>query len=98
MTRAFAALPTVEPSIDSGQETGFGGWMVTVFNNNYNTWDEVMGILQAATGCTPEEAYIETWEIDKLGSSVVHHGGKEECEGVAQIIATIGIRVEVSES
>lgn len=75
---------------------GGGGWMVTVYDNNYNTWAEVMHILQVATCCTPEEAYIETWEIDHLGKSIVHRAGKEECENVSSVIRTIGIRVEVS--
>ena len=50
-----------------------------------------------ATACTLEEAEIETWEVDHLGKSVVHHGGQEECQRVAGIIRTIGIRVEVVE-
>lgn len=50
-----------------------------------------------ATGCTVEEAHIETWEVDNLGKSVVHHGSKEECDRAAGIIRTIGIRVEVVE-
>ncbi|HWP31951.1 MAG TPA: ATP-dependent Clp protease adaptor ClpS [Fimbriimonadales bacterium] len=73
-----------------------GGWMVTVYDNNYNTWEEVMHILQVATGCTAEEAYIETWEIHNLGKSIVHRAAKEECEKASAIISTIGIRVEVS--
>lgn len=93
-----ASLPTVEPGIEDTERTGHGGgFIVTVFNNDYNTWDEVMAILQIATKCTPEEAYIETWEIDNLGSSVVHHGGEEECNRVAEVIGTIGIKVQVSD-
>ena len=84
--------PDVEPT-DAG--TRQDGWLVTVFNNEVNTWDEVMVILMVATRCDAEEAYIETWEIDNLGSSVVHHGGEKECRAAADIIATIGIRVEV---
>lgn len=96
-----ATLPELLPEIGEGkQESGRGdhGYIVTVFDNDYNTYDEVMAILQIATGCTPEEAYIETWEIDHLGSSVVHNGSCEECKRVAAIISTIGIRVTVSES
>ncbi len=93
-------VPTKLPDISPEDTTGTGhdfGWIVTVFNNNYNTWDEVIYILQKATGCSMDEAYIETWEIDNLGQSVVHHGSEKECEKVASIIATIGIRVEVSQ-
>jgi hypothetical protein len=86
------------PEIDDGQTRGYGdAWLVTVFNNEYNTWDEVVDILLIATGCTIEEAEIETWEIDRLGKSVVHHGAEQDCRDAAEIIATIGIRVEVTQ-
>lgn len=76
-------------------DTGLGEHVVIVYNNDHNTYDEVIDILQRATGCTLEEAWIETWEIDHLGQSVVHHGSEEECERAAGIIRTIGIYVEV---
>lgn len=68
-----------------------------MFNNETNTYDQVIDILMRATGCGFEEAALETWEIDHLGASVVHHGGEEICRDAAAVIATIGIRVEVSE-
>ncbi|MBC8063382.1 MAG: ATP-dependent Clp protease adaptor ClpS [Chlorobia bacterium] len=79
-----------------GPETG-GGYIVTVYNNEHNTYDEVMMILMAATQCDAEEAYMETWEIDHLGKSVVHRAGEDECETVADVISTIGIEATVSE-
>jgi len=98
MERLMSSPGTIEaPEIlDSMGGTG-DHWIVTVYNNEYNTWDEVVGILMAATGCTEEEADMETWEVDHLGKSVVHHGSQEICESAAEIIAQIGIRVEVSE-
>jgi ATP-dependent Clp protease adapter protein ClpS len=70
-------------------------YIVIVFDNPYNTVVEVIDILQKATGCSLEEAQMETWEIDNTGRSVVHHGDQAECERAAAIIATIGIRVAV---
>jgi ATP-dependent Clp protease adapter protein ClpS len=70
-------------------------YIVIVFNNETNTVEEVIGILQKATGCSREEAQMETWEIHFTGRSVVHHGDRSECERAAAIIATIGIRVAV---
>lgn len=70
-------------------------WIVIVYNNDYNTWDEVVLILMIATQCNQEEAEIETWEVDRLGKSVVHCAGKDECETAASIIRQIGIEVEV---
>src|SRR5262245_19809738 len=69
--------------------------IVIVFDNSVNTWDEVILILQKATGCSLEEAYNETWEVHHQGRSVVHHGDREECERAAAIIRTIGIDVVV---
>src|SRR5690349_5825868 len=81
---AVTAVPetaTPRPHLDEEPtERGGGeGWIVIVYDNDKNTWDEVMDVLQRATGCTAEEAYIETWEVDNLGKSVVHHGSHEEC-------------------
>lgn len=75
--------------------TDRGDWLVVVYDNDYNTFDEVIAILMIATGCTLEEAYIETWEVHHLGKSIVHSADEKECRQVARIIATIGIRVEV---
>jgi len=70
-------------------------YVVIVFNNEVNTFDEVISILQKATGCSLQEAEMETWEVHHTGRSVVHHGDRNECERAAAIIATIGIRVAV---
>jgi ATP-dependent Clp protease adaptor protein ClpS len=92
------ASPRILPNheADSGLKR-YGGWTVTVYNNDDNTYHEVMFILMCATGCAEEEAEIETWEIDHLGKSVVHFGEVDECQKVASVIATIGIYVEVRE-
>lgn len=88
--------PTLLPDLSDAEQTARAGeHVVIVFNNDYNTFDEVIHILQKATGCSLEEAEMETWEIDALGKSFVHHADREECERVAAIIATIGIRVAV---
>lgn len=86
----------VEEIDDIGTGSG-GGWIVTVYNNERNTWEEVVDILRKATSCSFEEAHTETWEIDNLGHSVVHQGSESECNRAADIIATIGIEVKVSE-
>ncbi|HZO86915.1 MAG TPA: ATP-dependent Clp protease adaptor ClpS [Chthonomonadaceae bacterium] len=99
---ATVAPERVTPILPRQEEdkvnSGYGeGCIVIVYDNDYNTIPEVILILQKATGCTLEEASIETWEIHTLGKSVVHHGSWEECERAAEIIRTIGIRVEVVE-
>jgi len=76
--------------------TNGDGWIVTVFDNDKNSYDQVMFILMRATCCTSEEAYIEAWEIDHYGKCLVHRAGQNECRRAADTIATIGIKVEVS--
>jgi uncharacterized protein YabN with tetrapyrrole methylase and pyrophosphatase domain len=78
-------------------ETTSSIWVVVVYDNDFNTYAEVIAILMVATGCTWDEASMEAWEVDHLGRSAVHHGPEEECRRVAEIIATIGIQVEVEE-
>src|SRR5579859_6234581 len=102
LTTAISA-PVTRPGIlpdleERDTSRGHGeGWIVVVYNNDHNTYLEVIYILIQATGCTLEEAEIETWEVDHLGQSTVHHGGQEECERAAGVIRTIGIQVEVKE-
>ncbi len=76
---------------------GEGEFVVIVFDNPVNTFEEVEQILRVATGCTLREAKLETWEVHHLGKSVVHHASEEECQRVAAVIRTIGIKVEVVE-
>lgn len=85
------------PDLTDSTGTGEGEWIVIVFNNDHNTFEEVTSILQQATGCTQSEAEMETWEVHHLGRSIVHHAERPECERVATVIRTIGIKVEVGE-
>jgi ATP-dependent Clp protease adapter protein ClpS len=92
--RSAVELPQLEHQQFTANDKG---WIVTVYNNDYNTYEEVVTILMIATACSMDEAEIETWEVDHLGKSVVHHAAEDECRSVAEIIATIGIRVEVTQ-
>ncbi len=71
-------------------------WKVVIYNNDYNTFDEVMNVLMKATGCDLQEAYIESWETHQYGKAAVHFSNKEECDEAANIIRKVGIRAEVS--
>lgn len=95
----MAAVEIVLPGFDIEESiTGNAeGFLVIVYDNSKNTFDEVTMILRKATSCSQEEAEMETWEVDHLGKSVVHQGSRAECEKAAGIIRTIGIRVEVVE-
>jgi ATP-dependent Clp protease adapter protein ClpS len=93
------ALPDIlDNPLDEISEREDRGWNVTVYDNDYNTYEEVMMILMAATGCSAQEAYIEAWEVDHLGKSVVHVSSQDDCRIAASIISEIGIQVEVGKA
>lgn len=87
---ASTALPEfdLQPSPAATEE-----WHVVVYNNEVNTYEEVMTILMLATGCDAEEAYIETWEVDHYGKCAVHRAPQDECSRIAEVIRTIGVTV-----
>lgn len=96
MERLSQANTIEKPQLDSESQVKSGrDYLVVVFDNEFNSVDEVTFIIMLATGCPPSEAEMETWEIHHLGKSVVHNATEQECMRVAEIIATIGIRVEV---
>jgi len=72
-----------------------GRWMVLICNNDYNSFDEVVAVLQLATQCSLEEAYIEAWEAHTYGKAPCHFDTQDECERVARIIQKIGVLTEV---
>ena len=85
----------LQPEIrDTG--TGTGRWTVTIFNNDQNSFEEVISILMRSTGCGLEEAAIETWEAHTYGKTPVHFSSLRECEIVAAMISSIGVRTEIS--
>ena len=69
--------------------------MVIIHNNEINTLDEVIEVLMRATGCSLQEAAIETWEADTFGKTSVHFSRRSECEIVAIMISSIGVKTEV---
>ncbi len=85
----------LEPDLQHST-TGAPRWMVVIFNNDTNDFDEVIGILMEATGCGVEEAFIEAWEAHTYGKAPVHFADRETCENAAALISTIGVRTEVA--
>lgn len=69
---------------------------VVVHDNDWNTFDEVIGILmRAVPGLGLVAAIALTQEIHKTGAAVVFRGDVEAAEGCALTIRSIGIRVTV---
>lgn len=50
----------------------------------------------SSTGCGLEEAAMEVWEAETYGKCPVHFSSRNECEIVAVMISSIGVKTEVS--
>lgn len=79
--------------LESG--TGYGRWMVVMFNNSHNSFDEVIEVLMRSTGCGLQEASIEAWEAHTFGRTPVHFSSQTECEIIATMISSIGVQTQV---
>lgn len=92
-------MQTLDPIIEQiNSESNYSDkWCVTVFNNDYNSFEQVISVLIAATQCSLDEAKMETWEIHNLGKSVVHVDSLEKCEAIGVIIGRIGLQVTITE-
>jgi ATP-dependent Clp protease adaptor protein ClpS len=87
--------PVIQPELEESS-TSLGRWMVVIYNNDTNSVDQVIRILMKATGCSLDEASIETWEAHTYGKAPVHFASRTECDRVAAIVSSIGVRTEVS--
>jgi ATP-dependent Clp protease adapter protein ClpS len=71
--------------------------MVVIFDNSFNTMDEVITVLMQATNCDFNEAYMEMWEAHHFGKASVHFGSKEVCDEVANVISEVGVETQVTQ-
>jgi Uncharacterized conserved protein len=99
------ALPTISPSplglpgLDELEDIRDGAditgpWIVILYNCECHTFDDVIDILQKATGCTVEKGFQIAYEVHTRGRAICFSGSKEECDRVANIIASIRLQVE----
>jgi ATP-dependent Clp protease adaptor protein ClpS len=80
------------------ESVGGGGpepWKVVLFNCDCHTFDEVENVVMKATRCTLSRARQISNEVHVRGSAVVYDGPLERCEAVADVIASIGLKVKV---
>ncbi len=78
---------------DSGKNDLY--WVI-VYDNEYNTFDQVIYIIQKATCCSYELAEHIAQEIHVKGKSKVMIALREDANIAADLISSIGIRVEIS--
>lgn len=72
-----------------------GRFMTVIYDNDHTPIDMVIITIIAATGCTVEEAQIETWEAQTYGKAAIHFASEKECQAVAAKMMTIGVQANV---
>ena len=66
-----------------------------LYNDDFHAFDDVVHIVQFATGKSLKEAYEITIEAHNNGRAVCYAGEKDDCEKVAGILRRAGLIVEV---
>ena len=83
---------------DDTAGTNSGDYCIVVFNNERNTFAEVISILMVALGINAERAELFAWDIHLRGEAQVYYSSMEDCEQRASVISKIGIRTEVRDA
>lgn len=73
-------------------------YIVILYNCDCHTFDEVIGQMQKATGCSFEKAEQVANEVHVKGRAIAYSGSQEDCERVARILREIRLQVETDRS
>lgn len=86
---------TLPNPVDSNEDCQSDEYCIIVYNNDVNTFQEVIAILCLALQIDRQRAEMHAWDVHLLGSARVHYGSETDCQSRAEIISKIGIRTEV---
>ena len=97
------AEPEVEPGspdveVLEKEDDGTGSdqpWHVILFNDEVHTFNEVIGQLVKATGCSKSRAEKLAWKVHTEGKANVFEGTFEECFGVQAVLKEIQLVTEI---
>jgi ATP-dependent Clp protease adaptor protein ClpS len=90
----------VPPEVEELEEKDEGGgtddpWFVVLFNDEVHTFEEVIGQLIKATGCSRSEAEDMAWTVHNEGKADVYEGTFEECFEVQSVLKEIQLVTEI---
>lgn len=71
------------------------GWKTKLYNCNCHSFDEVIGALMRAIGCSATTGERIANTVHTTGEATVCQGSKLYCESVASVLAEIGLKVAV---
>jgi len=69
---------------------------VLLFNDNFHTFDEVIGQVCKAIACSEQHAEKIAWEVHTAGKSVVFDGDISQCLRVSSVLEEIGLHTQVT--
>jgi len=84
-----------QDKVDSSFDSKYA---VRALNNDYSTFDNVMGVFIISCGYDNETAYKYTLEIHKAGSAVCFWNSEKRCQEVVKDFKKIHVQAEVIES
>ena len=90
------APPEVE--VVEEEDDGSGAddpWFVVLFNDEVHTFEEVIGQIIKATGCTRGKAEKLTETVHTQGKATVYEGTFEECFEVQSVLKEIQLVTEI---
>jgi len=73
------------------EEAISGAWRVLLFNDDVHTFDEVIGQIIKATGCSHTRAQVLTWRVHHEGKAQVFESDLEACLRVESVLAEINL-------
>jgi ATP-dependent Clp protease adaptor protein ClpS len=68
---------------------------VILFNDDVHTFDDVIGQLIKATGCTSTRAEALAWEVHHTGKAMVFEGAMNECLRVSHVLEEIALHTQI---
>ena len=68
---------------------------VILFNDDVHTFEEVIGQLIKAIGCTAQRAEAYAWEVHSTGKAVVYTGEMARCVEVSSILEEIKLMTQI---
>lgn len=88
--------PLVEVDVMEEEQTDEDTpWRVILFNDEVHTFDEVIGQLIKATGCSQSKAEKLTMKVHNEGKATVYEGSFEECFEVNGVLKEIELITEI---
>lgn len=70
-------------------------WRVVLYDDDIHTFDDVIGQLIKATGCTAEQAARHAWTVHTEGKDCVYEGEFFECLRIQGVLREIQLVTEI---